>query len=83
MPLVLNENRGLAFQARNSARMAEPQKSIYDIMKFFESTPRTEAAFYLRFQQAKQSYIQLLMSYYGIQEEWQVFKKICKFWNVK
>jgi len=26
---------------------------------------------------------QLLKSYYGVEEDWQVFKKICKFWNVK
>jgi hypothetical protein len=26
---------------------------------------------------------QLLKSYYGLEEDWQVFKKICKFWNVK
>lgn len=25
----------------------------------------------------------LLKSYYGVEEDWQVFKKICKFWNVK
>jgi hypothetical protein len=27
--------------------------------------------------------IKLLMSYYDVAEDWQVFKKICKFWNVK
>jgi hypothetical protein len=25
----------------------------------------------------------LLMSYYNVEEDRQVFKKICKFWNVK
>ena len=64
-------------------KLSEKQKSIYEIMKFFESAARTEAAFYLRFKQMKQADIQLLMSYYDMQEEWQIFKKICKFWNVK
>jgi len=26
---------------------------------------------------------QLLKSFYDIAEDWQVFKKICSFWNVK
>ena len=71
MPVILNEN------------ICDKQKSVYDIMKFFKTTARTESAFYLRFQQMKQSDIQLLMSYYDIDEDWQVFKKICKFWNIK
>jgi len=71
MPLVLNES------------LTEKQKPIYDIMKFFKQTPRTEGAFYIRFQKMPQEDIRLLMTFYNIEEDWQVFKKICKFWNVK
>jgi len=63
-------------------KINEKQKSIYDIMKFFRDTPRTESAFYLRFQQMDQGDIRLLMSFYDIEEDWQVFKRICKFWNI-
>jgi hypothetical protein len=71
MPTVLNEG------------LTEKQKTIYDIMKFFKQTPRTESAFYIRFQKMTQEDIQLLMSYYEVNENWHVFKRICKFWNVK
>ena len=71
MPVILNE------------KLCEKRKSIYDIMKFFESTHRTESAFYLRFQKMSKDDINLLMNYYEIEEDWQVFKKICIFWNIK
>jgi hypothetical protein len=70
MTVILNKN------------LIKKQKTIYDIMKFFKGTARTEGAFYLRFQQMSKGDINLLMGYYEIEEEWQVFKKICKFWNI-
>jgi hypothetical protein len=63
--------------------LTEKKKSIYEIMKFFKATPRTESAFYLRFQKMSKEDIRLLMSYYYAEEDWQVFKRICKFWNVR
>ena len=71
MPVVLNEN------------ITEKKKSIYDIMKFFNQTPRTEVAFYLRFQLLPKEEVIRLMNYYNDNEEWHVFKKICKYWCVK
>ena len=44
---------------------------------------RTEGAFYLRFEQMPAEDKELLKSYHGVGEDWQVFKKICAFWNVK
>ena len=69
MPVVINES------------LTEKQKTIYDIMKFFKQTPRTEGAFYIRFQKMPQDDIRLLMSFYDVDEDWHVFKRICKFWN--
>lgn len=63
--------------------LTDKQKTIYDIMKFFKNTNRTEGAFYLRFQLMPKEDIRMLMSYYNINEDWQVFKNICKFWNVR
>ena len=71
MPVVLNEN------------LTKKQKSVYDIMKFFNKTQLTEGAFYLRFQLMPREDLQLLKSYYNAEEDWQVFKLICKYWNVK
>ena len=70
MPVILNKD------------LKNKQKSFYDIMKFFKATARTEGAFYLRFEIMPADDKQLLKSYYVVAEDWQVFKKICKFWNV-
>jgi hypothetical protein len=67
MPAVINES------------LTEKQKTIYCLMKFFKATPRTEGAFYLRFQQMPREDIHLLMSFYEVDEDWHVFKRIRKF----
>jgi len=63
--------------------ISKKQKTLYDLMKFFRNTPRTESAFYLRFQLMDPADISMLMTLYAVDEEWDVFKIICKYWNVK
>jgi len=59
------------------------KRHFYAVMKFFNRTPLRESAFYLRFQLLEDNDIDFLMSYYEVSDDWQVFKKICRFRNVK
>jgi hypothetical protein len=55
----------------------------HEILKFFEDVPKTESAFYLRFQSMNIEDIEFLKSFYKETEQWRVFCKICSFFNVK
>ena len=72
-------NQGLLFDIDIKTKESS---SFYEAMNFFKSTPKTEESFYLRFQVMPVEYKNTIKSYYQLAEEWQVFKKICKFWNV-
>ena len=56
--------------------------SFNEAMNFFQCTPRTEAAFYLRFQVMPAEHLKALMQYYNTTEEWKLFKKICRFYRL-
>ena len=73
-------NQGLLFDIEIKEKKGN--SSFYEAMNFFMHTPKTEESFYLRFQVMPIKYKNSIKSYYQLNEEWQIFKNICKFWNI-
>jgi len=71
MPEVMNEKHH------------EIESRIHKILYAFQQTARTEVAFYLQFQRMPGQDMQTLMYFYEVEDEWKVFKRICRFWSVK
>ena len=61
----------------------ERHRRSWATLKWFEGTMKTEEAFYLRFQELPDEDATFLKSFYHITEDWDLFKMICKFWNIK
>lgn len=61
---------------------SELQNRAWNTMRWFDGTPKTQAAFYSRFQELGEEDVTFLMCFYDIHEDWDLFKIICKFWNV-
>lgn len=54
-----------------------------EILNKFENVHKTEAQFYLLFQKLEIEDIEYLMSFYNVKNQWEVFSRICKFYDVK
>jgi len=61
---------------------SELQNRAWNTMRWFDSTPKTQAAFYDRFQELADEDATFLKCFYDIADDWDLFKMICKFWNV-
>ncbi|UCC96310.1 MAG: hypothetical protein JSW66_10735 [Phycisphaerales bacterium] len=55
----------------------------YRALKHFEKTPRTEAAFYIRFQTLSPVDKKVLLAFYELEDDWKLFRKICRYYAVK
>ena len=56
--------------------------SFNEAMNFFQCTPRTEEAFYLRFQILPVEHLKALIIYYNTNENCKIFTNICKHFNL-
>ena len=56
--------------------------SFYEAMQFFNNVPKTEEAFYLRFQIMPVEYKTAIYKITGKKDDWQIFKEICKFYRI-
>jgi hypothetical protein len=61
---------------------AEQQDRAWNTMRWFDGTPKTQAGFYARFQEMADEDTMFLKCFYDITDDWDLFKMICKFWNV-
>ena len=61
----------------------ERHKRLWATLKWFEETPKTEEDFYLRFQDLPDEDATFLKSFYNVSEDWELFRMICKFWNIR
>ena len=56
---------------------------MWSTMKWFDGTVKTEAAFYVRFQELPDDDITFLKSFYNIGDDRELFGMICKFWDIR
>jgi hypothetical protein len=61
---------------------SELQSRAWTTMKWFDGIAKDESAFYQRFQELPDEDAMFLKCFYDITEDWDLFKMICKFWNV-
>jgi len=59
------------------------QSTTYKGMMWFDNTPKTESAMYIRFQTMPQAYSSELMKSYTCADEMELFSLICKWWTVR
>lgn len=78
---------GISEKMRFETQIEQPQyerhRRSWATLKWFEETPKTEDAFYLRFQDLPDEDAVFLKSFYNLNDDWELFKKICSFWSVK
>lgn len=58
------------------------QRAAWECLKFFEQTPVTEADFRMKFASMPADDVTLLKAFYTITTDAELFKMICRFWNV-
>ena len=61
---------------------AEQQSRMWNTMRWFDGTEKIEGAFYSRFQELPDEDITFLKSFYSIGDDRELFKMICKFWDI-
>jgi hypothetical protein len=77
---------GRADQIQRAAEMNRPQSEqqsrAWQVLKWFERTARTEAAFHIRFRSLPAEDAELLKAFYHITEDSELLSRICRFWDV-
>jgi len=66
-----------------SKSKAEQQNRMWNTMRWFDGTAKTEADFYVRFQDLPEDDVTFLKSFYHIADDRELFKMICKFWDIR
>ncbi|HEC04499.1 MAG TPA: hypothetical protein ENI81_13270 [Phycisphaerales bacterium] len=61
---------------------SEQQSRMWNTMRWFSETEKTEAAFYVRFQDLAEEDVTFLKSFYNIGDDRELFRIICKFWDI-
>lgn len=61
---------------------SELQSRAWNTMRWFDGTPKTQADFYNRYHELGEEDVTFLKCFYDIDDDWDLFKMICKFWNV-
>jgi len=72
---------------RTQAQMLQPllerQRSAWEILNFFAWTQKHELAFWERFGDLPREGASFLQSFYQTRTAWELFERICFFWNVR
>ncbi|MHC4121056.1 MAG: hypothetical protein ACYSWO_26510 [Planctomycetota bacterium] len=62
---------------------SEQQERMWNTMRWFDGTDKTEAAFYTRFRNLPDEDITFLKSFYNLGDDRELFRMICKFWDIR
>jgi hypothetical protein len=81
-PHQTHKSKNIKSQTSIQQPRSEQQSRAWGTMKWFDGTAKTEAAFYSRLQELPDEDAMFLKCFYDITEDWDLFKMICKFWNV-
>jgi len=71
------------YTAEISQTKSERQSRMWSTMRWFDATEKTESAFYVRFQDLPDEDVTFLKSFYNIGDERELFRMICKFWDIR
>ncbi len=70
------------YTAEVSQTKSEQQSRMWNTMRWFDGTEKTEAAFSIRFQDLPDEDVTFLKSFYNIGDERELFSMICRFWDI-
>lgn len=62
---------------------SERQNRAWNTMRWFKGIPANETEFYARFETMPLEDTTFLKSFYNISDDWDLFRMICKFWNIR
>ena len=85
---LLSPELGVRFANRFLEPIMDKQKSLHlsrsawEAVRFFRETPRTEEAFYLRFQLLGASERRILKDHWKLRDDWTLYRRLCRFWGV-
>jgi hypothetical protein len=82
-PHETTESEKMQHTAEINPAKSEQQNRAWSTMKWFAGVAKSEAEFYARFQELPDEDATFLKSFYNITEDWDLFRMICKFWNVR
>jgi len=58
------------------------QQPVWDCLRWFDETPRTEAHFGARMKELAADDVVLLKAFYGVADDRELLGMVCTFWNV-
>jgi hypothetical protein len=73
----------LKFETQIEQPQFERHRRLWATLKWFDDTPKTEEEFYLRFKELPDEDATFLKSFYNVSEDWDLFRMICKFWDIR
>jgi len=86
---LLSPELGIHFANRFMEPIMDKQDTDYHltrnawrVVRFFRKTPRTEEAFYLRFQRLGAPQRRLLKDGWKLADDWALYRRLCRFWGV-
>ena len=86
-PMKTHQKTDTADKTKFENQIEQPQferrRRSWATLKWFEETPKTEEAFYLRFQDLPDEDVTFLKSFYNVSEDWDLFRMICRFWDIQ
>ena len=59
------------------------QRAVWDCLRWFDKTPRTEAEFSARMEALPAGDAVLLKAFYGLTDDCELLSTICTFWGVQ
>jgi hypothetical protein len=59
------------------------QQAVWDCLRWFEQTPRTEVEFRARMKELPQEDLTLLRAFYGVADDCDLLDVVCRFWDVR
>jgi hypothetical protein len=62
---------------------SEQQNRMWSTMKWFDGVEKTEQAFHSRFKNLPDEDVTFLKSFYNIGDDRELFRMICKFWDIR
>jgi len=57
--------------------------AVWDCLRWFDQTPRTESEFRARMEELPDEDLTLLKAFYGVGDNRDLLAIICRFWNVQ
>ena len=70
------------FETQIEQPQFERHRRLWATLKWFKDTPKTEEEFYLRYRDLPDEDVTFLKSFYNVSEDWDLFRMICKFWDI-